>query len=114
MGFTGVNKFFSLFILQNIYCGYSFDPHRRDGSSNGVPTIYVLCKNKKNKNYSIEFFQFLQLRKNLYITWACFRTDVFKNASLKRRKWLEAWTTPQNEFKIDADNRYCQFSLLND
>ena len=36
----------------------------------------VLCKNKKNiKKNSAENFQFLQLKKNLYITichWACF------------------------------------------
>ena len=29
------------------------------------PQSMFLCKNKKNENYSTEFFQFLRLRKNL-------------------------------------------------
>ena len=43
-----------------------------------VLTIYVLSKNKTNINFekfSTEIPQFLQLKKNLYITWACFRND---------------------------------------
>ena len=46
-----------------------------------VPTIYVLSKNKKNilQKFSTQNFQFLQLKKNLYITRACFRNATYKN-----------------------------------
>ena len=59
IGKTGVFRIylFFLFLLQNIDCGYSLD------SSN----VY---QNKKNiKRFSVENFQFLQLKKNQYITW---------------------------------------------
>ena len=62
--------FFFLFLLQTIDCGTR---------SNRVPTIYVLSKNKnKFKNLDLEKsctekFQFFQLKKSLYIAWACFR-----------------------------------------
>ena len=37
-----------------------------------VPTIYVLSKNKKNIKIA-ENFQFLKLKKSVYIGWASFR-----------------------------------------
>ena len=39
--------------------------------------MYPQCLfSKKNQNFANENFQFLQLiEKNLYITWACFRTS---------------------------------------
>ena len=38
-----VNRWLTCCLLQNIDCGYSLEPPRQ-----GVPTIYVLSKNKKN------------------------------------------------------------------
>ena len=62
LGYEGVYLFF-LFLLQNINCGF----YR-------VPTIYVLTKNKKKyQNFSVENFQFLKLKKSLFIAWASFR-----------------------------------------
>ena len=41
-----------------------------------VPTIYILSKDKKNiKIFLLKFFIFLKLKKNLHITWACFRNE---------------------------------------
>ena len=56
LGYAGVYLFL-LFLLQNIDCGYS---------SERVPTIYVLSKNKKNiTNFLLKIFKFYNL-KNLY------------------------------------------------
>ena len=55
-------------MLKNMDCGYSLEPPWRGGSN-------VL--NKKNiKKNSAENFQFVQLKKNLYITWACFCNGI--------------------------------------
>ena len=60
LGYAGVYLFF-------LFCS------KTSNVGTHVPTIYVLSKNKKNiKKNSTENFQFLQLKKNLYITWACF------------------------------------------
>ena len=59
------HAYFSYFLLQNIDCGYSLEPPR---------CFYVLSKNKKNINiFSMKFFNFIQLKKSLYIVWASFR-----------------------------------------
>ena len=72
LGYAGVFLFF-LFLLQNIDCGYSLEPPRRR-----VPTIYILSKNKKNIIiFSAENFQFLNLKKSLFIAW-----EIFRNALL--------------------------------
>ena len=76
LGYAGVYLFF-LFLLQNIDCGYSLEPPRR-GGSNVYPQKYVLSKNKKKyQKFPTEIFQFLQLKKSLYITWVCFRNEFF-------------------------------------
>ena len=76
LGYAGVHLFF-LFLLQNIDCGYLLEPPRRGGSN--VPTIYVLSKNKKNiKNFLLKTFNFYNLKKSLYITWACFRKGPYQ------------------------------------
>ena len=54
LGYTGVNLFF-LFLLQNIDCGYSFEPPQR-----------------------VEKFQFLKLKKSLFIALASF-LNAFAN-----------------------------------
>ena len=65
-GYAGVYLFF-LFLHQFIDCGYSLEPPRR-GGSNGVPTTYVLSKNKKNiENYLLKIFNFYNLKNNLYL-----------------------------------------------
>ena len=46
LGYAGVYLFF-LFLLQNIDCGYSLEPPRRDGS-NVYPQSYVLSKHYEN------------------------------------------------------------------
>ena len=81
LGYAGVYLFL-LFLLQNIDCRYMLEPPQR-GISN-VPTIYALSKSKKNnkrKKNCTESFKFLQLKKILYITWACFH-DSFAEKSL--------------------------------
>ena len=66
MGYAGVYLFF-LFLHQFIDCGYSLEPPRR-GGSNGVPTTYVLSKNKKNsENYLLKIIIFYNLKNNLYL-----------------------------------------------
>ena len=72
MGYAGVYIFF-LVLLQNIDCGYSLEPPQR-----GVPTIYVLSKNKKNiELFSAENVQFLKLKKSLFIAWTSFRNETY-------------------------------------
>ena len=67
LGYTGVYLFF-LFLLQNIDCGYSLEPHRR-GGSNLYPQSMFWSKNKKKyQNFSVENFQFLKL-KNLCLLY---------------------------------------------
>ena len=66
---------FFLFLLQNIDCGYSLEPPRR-GGSNVYPQSMFLAKLRKISNFSAENFQFLKLKKSLYIAWASFRNDV--------------------------------------
>ena len=66
LGYAGV-YLFSLFLLQNIDCGYSLEP----------PRIYVLSKNKKiYPNVSAENFQILKLKKSLFIALASIRNVV--------------------------------------
>ena len=50
---------FFLFLRQNIDCGYSLEPPRQ----------------KKYQNFSVENFQFIKLKKSLFIAWACFRNE---------------------------------------
>ena len=54
LGYAGVYLFF-LFLLQNIDCGYSLEP----------------------PHFSAENFQFLKLKKYLFIAWASFRNVCF-------------------------------------
>ena len=45
-----------------------------------IVRTHKLCfeQNKKNiEFFSDENFHFLQLRKNMYVIWACFRNDKF-------------------------------------
>ena len=57
-------NYFSLFLLQNIDCGYSLKPPRL-------------------KRFSAENFQFLKLKKSLYIAWASFRNLMQSDLFLK-------------------------------
>ena len=46
----------------------------------------VLSKNKKticNQNFPTENFKVLQLKKNLYITWVCFRNEIHSSTYMK-------------------------------
>ena len=81
LGYAGVYLFF-VFLLK--HCGYSLEPPRQGGSYMYpaarwfllVPGTHNLClqqKYEKHKKNSTENFDFIQLGKNLYITWACFR-----------------------------------------
>ena len=74
LGYVGVYLFF-LFLLQNIDCGYPLEPPRR-GGSNVYPQSMFWSKNKKNiKSFPVKIFNFLQIRKNQCITWACFHNE---------------------------------------
>ena len=68
-------KTFDIFLIfaQNIDCGYTLEPPHR------VPTNYVLSKNKKKSYFLAEKFQFLKLKKSLFIAWASFlNADAFR------------------------------------
>ena len=67
--YAGVYIFF-FFLLQNIDYGYSLEPPRR-GGSNVYPQSMFWAKRRKIANFSTENFHFLQLKKYLYIAWAC-------------------------------------------
>ena len=59
-------------VLQNIDCGYSLEPPRRS-------IRMFLSKNnieKKYQNFSVENFQFLKLKKSLFIACASLRNGV--------------------------------------
>ena len=71
LGFAGVYLFF-LCLIQNIDCGYPLEPPGQ-GGSNAYPQCFE--KNIKNINFCKRNFQFLLLKKNLYIAWASFRND---------------------------------------
>ena len=67
---TGVYLFF-LFLLQNIDCGYSLEPPHQ---SNMYPQSIFGAKIRKiSFFFSAENFQFLKLKKSLFIAWASFR-----------------------------------------
>ena len=74
-GFAGVHLFF-LSLLQNIDCGYSLEPPRR-GGSNVYPQSMFGAKIRKISFFFSRNFQFLHLKKSLYIAWASFRNDGF-------------------------------------
>ena len=70
LGYAGV-YLFSLFLLQNIDCGYS-----RSLDEAVLTCTHYLCfeqKYEKHQILSAENFQFLKLKKYLYIAWASFR-----------------------------------------
>ena len=75
LGYAGVYLFF-LFLLQNIDCGYSLKPPHRGGSNVYPQSVSCAKIKKKYQNFSIESFKFLQLKKNLFITRACFRNTI--------------------------------------
>ena len=57
LGSEGVYLIF-LFLIQNIHCGYSLEPHRRD-----IPTMYVLNKNiKKIDVFPMKFSIFTTIK----------------------------------------------------
>ena len=65
LGFVGVYLFL-LFLVQNIDCGYSSHVH---------------CFEQKYKKYPIfsgEVFNFLQLKKSLYIAWEGFHNECHR------------------------------------
>ena len=76
LGYAGYTHFSNLF--QNIDCWYSLEQPRRGGTN--VPHSILRAKEKKKerkerkitKRNSTENFQFLQLKKSLFIAWACF------------------------------------------
>ena len=59
MGFAGVYLFFS-FVIQNIECGYSLEPPQRGGSNVYPQPMHFQFFSQLN-------FQFLQLKKKIYI-----------------------------------------------
>ena len=61
LGFAGVYLFFLSF-LQNIYCGYSFEPPRR-GGSNVYPQSMFGAKIRKIAKFSTENFIFFTILK---------------------------------------------------
>ena len=63
LGYGGVCLFF-LFLLQNIACGYP-------------QSLCFEQKQEKYQNFSVENFQFLELKKSLFIAWASFRNGDF-------------------------------------
>ena len=69
LGFAGVYLFF-LFLIQNIYCGYSLEPPHRGGSEVVLTCTHKVCfelKYLKYQNFSTENYQFLQLgKKSVY------------------------------------------------
>ena len=71
---TGVCRGIPIFLilLQNIDCGYSLEPPRR-GGSNVYPQFMFGAKIRKISNFFSRNFQFLQVKKSLYIAWASFR-----------------------------------------
>ena len=90
LGYTGVYLFF-LFLLQNIDCGYLLEPPRR-GGSNVYPQSMFWAKIRKIPKIFCSF-QFLQLKKNLYITWACFRNGVKETNLIPRNKLASLFQT---------------------
>ena len=52
-----------------MYCGYSLKPLAEAYTHN----VCFERKYLRNQNFLLIFLQFLQLKKNLYIAWACFR-----------------------------------------
>ena len=86
--------FFDIFLIfaPNIDCGYSLEPPRhcghtleppRQGGSNEYPQSMFWIKNKKKyQNISIKNSIFLQFRKDLYVTWACFRNRFYGASSV--------------------------------
>ena len=74
LGYAGVYLFF-LFLLQNIDCGYSLEPPL-------LTCTHNLCfeqKLEKCQKFSAEIFQFLKLKKSLFIAWASFRNVLNLN-----------------------------------
>ena len=69
LGFAGI-YIFSLFLIQNIYCGYSLEPPLR-GGSNVYPQSIFLAKMLKYYFFVIKFSIFTA-EKSLYIAWASF------------------------------------------
>ena len=64
LGFTGVYIVF-LISAQNIDCGYSLEPPRRDGS---VPTVYVFGRNMENISFVLsENFHFVVVKFSVYL-----------------------------------------------
>ena len=59
---TGICRGIPIFLilLQNIYCGCSLEPPRRE----------------KYHNFSVENFHFLKLKNSLYIAWASLRNGM--------------------------------------
>ena len=74
LGFVGVYLFF-LFLLQNIDCGYSLEPPRRGGSNVYPQSMFGAKIKNKYQTFSAENFQFLKLKKSLFIAWASFHND---------------------------------------
>ena len=68
----GIPIFF-LFLLQIIDCGYSLEPPWRGGSNVYPQSMFGAKKKEKYfKKNLLNFFQFLQLKKNMYLKWACY------------------------------------------
>ena len=108
LGYAGVYLFF-LFLLQNIDCGYSLEPPRR-----GIPTIYVLSKNKKNINIFLVKFSILGTEKiSIYCMGISFR-NVFAPTAKATPSILYLKTVimliPQNHKASDECSLYVNHS----
>ena len=81
MGYAGVYLFF-LFLLQNIDCGYSLEPPRR-GGSNVYPQSMFWAKIRKLSKIFLWKLSIFDLKKLLYIIWACFRNEMSNVQGIK-------------------------------
>ena len=70
LGYAGVYLFF-LFLLQNIDCGYLLELPRQ-GGSNVYPQTMCCAKIRKISKLFLSKLLIFDLKKLLYIIWACF------------------------------------------
>ena len=78
LGFTGVDFIFFLFLLKNIYCGYSLEPPRQGGSNEYQQSLF-LSRNMKKKIriFSYENFQFLVVKLSIFLKRHAFRNEIY-------------------------------------
>ena len=73
LGFTGVYIIF-LFLLKNIYCGYSLEP-LNEAVLKCTHNICFEQKYENSKKIQLKILIFFIREKSLYIAWACYRNE---------------------------------------